>query len=517
MLTDFTKIDADQAMLKKLAETAQKENYSTLQLNAIIGSLMGDGFISRPVTATAGAPMRWNQSWKQHEYNLHKHQLLLEHATREPVKRKNPGYGDYWSILTLKSSQTLRLLFEMTHPNNCKEKTITAKLLTMITHPVALAWWFMDDGSRPTGVNCAQIATNSFTLEENQLLQSWLRERWGLHVSVHKVYHSSTNKEAYILYFPKKSYILLSEMISEYVPESMRYKVELSKANCALCNAEMIKSQHKFCSPACAQAYRQMHRKELTEEQRLQRNEKNRQWKAANRERVRDTARAYYQNMSPERREKLAQQSRAYREKNRDTINQKKREWRAAHKDDPVYKAKKAADDRAFREKLKQDPERLAAYKEKKSEYQKVHDKIPEVHARQMELQRIRRQKVRENPEEHARILERDRQTAAKREAAWSDERRLEELEKDRERARAYRQKVAADPEKAAKAREYAREYARKKAAALTPEEREARNAKDRERRAKKALAEDRVPKSRGPYKLKKNQTQSEATQPELF
>ena len=48
-------------------------------------------------------------------------------------------------------------------------------LLYKINSPIALAYWFMDDG---TYNGC--IATDSFSLEEDKLLQKWLFKKWNI-------------------------------------------------------------------------------------------------------------------------------------------------------------------------------------------------------------------------------------------------------------------------------------------------------------------------------------------------
>src|SRR3546814_6302994 len=80
-------------------------------------------------------------------------------------------------------SSDLVLYYKKIIPNNIKD------YLT----PQAIAIWIMDDGSRQnSGIT---IHTNSFTLEENYLLQAAFLERYNIKTTLHK---KGLN---YIMYF----------------------------------------------------------------------------------------------------------------------------------------------------------------------------------------------------------------------------------------------------------------------------------------------------------------------------
>jgi hypothetical protein len=482
---------------------------SEIQLNAILGSVLGDACLARPASATANSPVRWNHSWKQAEYVFHKHQLLKEFATREPVKRENKGYGDYWAVLTLKSLNIFHLLYDVTHPCGAPEKTVTPTFLSLITHPVALAWWFMDDGSRPTGSNTGNIATNGFSYEEVDLLRVWLKDRWGLIVNVIEVKHSSTGKTGYVLSLPKNAFVKLSEMIAPYVPDCMKYKIEVVMQECALCGKTTPKGHSLCCSPACAQELRKIRHQEYLERTKDSRREKSRQWKAANRERVREMARAAYARMTPEQKEKLAEYSKAYKEKHRDEINARRRAWRAMMQKDPAFRAKKAEEDKAYRERLKQDPERYAAYQQRKLEYARIHNADPEVHQRMMERQRARRAAVNADPEKKAAQLARDRASAKRRRENMTPEELAEYKRKEAEQNKKYREKLKQDPEKLAARKEKDSQKYKEKYAQRTQEERDKINARRRELRRLKAEQEGR-PFGRWPKKDQEQEIQQE-------
>lgn len=426
---------------ERLYLQAQKDGYSVEQLNAVMGSLMGDGYLSRSGKRTCN--MRWNHGWKQHEYNLHKYHILQEHATKEPYKKENAGYGDYWSVLTLKASETLHLLYVLTHPEGTTQKTITQKYLGMIEHPIALAWWFMDDGTRQKNYNSGSILTNGFSEQEVTILANWMHTYWGITASTAKVCHSSTGRKATVLRINKQGYIALSETIASYIPSCMEYKTKIITMECAYCGTQIPKAQHWFCCPECAKAYRKIAKATYYQEHKEHAVEKSRQWKAAHRAQINAKAREAYKNLTPEQKERLTLYQQEYYCKNREKINARKRAWRARMKNDPVYYAKLQAERKRYYEKVMADQERRA-HRNATSRARRaiVFAENPEKERNQ---QRAYRAKINADPERKQKQLERDRAAEKRRKEKMTPEQRAEELRKDRERARIRMARIKAD------------------------------------------------------------------------
>lgn len=375
------------ALIKKASE----ENLTDVQLNAIMGSLLGDASLRQSGKVTKA--ISWNHGAKQHEYNLHKYCLLQEHATKEPWIAPNPGYGDYWSRLNLSSKETYHLLYLMLYPHMAKKKTVTAEYLDCITHPIALAWWYMDDGSVHTRALGGSIATNGFSEEENQLLVDWLKARWGVYAKLQKVTHTSTKKKATCIRLPTEGYIKLMELIEPYVPECLQYKVKLPRVVCPVCGKVFVKQRKRTCSDTCQEIYKKQKRDDAyqnrTEEQKAYDLEKRRAWKKAHRAEINAANREAYKNRTEEQKERQKQHEKTYREKNRDAINARKRAYRARMKDDPEYQAKLKAERAAYYQRKKNDPERYAHT----LELARIRTKRPDVHEKNMEAQRQRRAK----------------------------------------------------------------------------------------------------------------------------
>lgn len=432
---------------QQLETQAMYDHVDTLQLNAIMGSLMGDGaFRGKENVNVVG--IRWNHSWKQHEYVSHKYKLLQEHAGCEPQKKENPGFGNYWASFHLKSTATFRLLRDMMYPDPKGPKRITWEFLYSITHPIALAWWFMDDGSRPTGQNSgASISTNGFVLEDVDRLRIWLKEEWDVDSTVITVKHSSTGKTARILSLTVRGYLRLVDLIKPYVPESMKYKIDLATRPCAVCGELIIQGRHQCCSPQCAEIRRQTMHQMYLDRTRDYRREKSRQYKVAHRDRINALARAAYAALPAEKKAELNRYSTEWKRKNAERLNEKRRQWRLEHRDDPEYKLQRKLECARHYQAVKADPERYAHRRELANAAAREQWKNDPAKA---EKQRKYRARVNADPVRYQRKLERDRLAEQRRLAKLTPEELAAKKARDaaakRERYRKWMEALKADP-----------------------------------------------------------------------
>lgn len=85
--------------------------------------------------------------------------------------------------------------------------------------PLALAVWFMDDGSKLK--QGARLATNSFTLEEIHRLCQILNQKYNIIATANK---GGVNK-GYIIYINVCSMPIFVELVKPYVVKSLSYKL----------------------------------------------------------------------------------------------------------------------------------------------------------------------------------------------------------------------------------------------------------------------------------------------------
>jgi hypothetical protein len=94
-----------------------------------------------------------------------------------------------------------------------------------LLNPIALAHWFMGDGSyQPKG--SLVLCTDSFSLQDVILLMNVLMVRYGLECSlIH--YHNRSNIKLYRIRIPKKSMYTLRNIVLPHIVPSMYYKIHL--------------------------------------------------------------------------------------------------------------------------------------------------------------------------------------------------------------------------------------------------------------------------------------------------
>lgn len=188
---------------------------SNEQEQFILGSLLGDlsiGFTEK----MKNAKLCLVHSIKQEELFMKKVEILGDFMGNYKLysqydNRTNKIYQTWRG--NSKSHKLFNEIYNLLYLN--KIKTVTQEYLDRINHPIALAYWFMDDGSE-----CGTIATNCFSLEEIKLLINWLKTKWNIISTKQK------NKENHILYISQKSRLDFERLIFPYMIPSMYYKLK---------------------------------------------------------------------------------------------------------------------------------------------------------------------------------------------------------------------------------------------------------------------------------------------------
>lgn len=188
---------------------------SNEQEQFILGSLLGD--LSIDLTGQMkNAKLCLVHSIKQEELFMKKVKILGEFMGSYKLysqydNRTNKIYQTWRG--NSKSHKLFNDIYNLLYPN--KIKTITQKYLDKINHPIALAYWFMDDGTES-----GHIATNCFSLQEVELLINWLKTKWNIISTKQK------SKANYVLYISQKSRLDFERLIFPYIVPSMYYKLK---------------------------------------------------------------------------------------------------------------------------------------------------------------------------------------------------------------------------------------------------------------------------------------------------
>lgn len=198
----------------------QEHILTDLQEQFIYGSLLGDLNIGKPDNQHPNCRLYIVHSQKQEELFMKKVEMLGEFmgayklTNLTPDKRTGKVYATYRG--NSKAHPAFNKIRDLLYINDTK--TITQKFLDKIHSPIALAYWFMDDGAY-----IGNLATNSFSEQEVDLLIKWLKNEWNINCT------KEINKQStiqYIIHIKANSRKRFEELIFPYIIPSMNYKLK---------------------------------------------------------------------------------------------------------------------------------------------------------------------------------------------------------------------------------------------------------------------------------------------------
>ena len=190
--------------------------------SVIIGSLLGDGYANK--RSGEGVRICYRQSIKHKEYlfwlytfffNRGYTSNLQPRQYTKTIKSKEGKvyYGYEFNTFTFRS---FSLIHKMFYKNG--KKVIPLNIYEYLT-PLALAVWIMDDGCWvSSGV---RIATNSFKLEEVEILNNVLKSKYNLETTIQNIWLQNQ----YSIYIKKESVNNLRNIVGPYIHSSMLYKL----------------------------------------------------------------------------------------------------------------------------------------------------------------------------------------------------------------------------------------------------------------------------------------------------
>ena len=201
--------------IRYFSQTEQR--LSDIQEQFILGSLLGDMNLSKPRDRYPNSRLALVHCEKQKELFMKKVELLgdfmggYKYCTPKPDSRTGKVYTGYRG--NSKAHPIFTEIYNLLYLDGIK--TITNEYLEKINHPIALAYWFMDDGTYN-----GTIATNSFSYKECCLLQNWLLNKWDISVSIQQ------QKDQYTLHIDKFDRFKFEKLIYPHMVPSMYYKLK---------------------------------------------------------------------------------------------------------------------------------------------------------------------------------------------------------------------------------------------------------------------------------------------------
>ncbi len=173
-----------------------------LQDALIIGGLLGDMHIQKTSASTNRCRLRICHSLRQKKYVDWKHSVLLTpfcKKTKPPyVDNRQPITPAYLFYTSYRDEFLLyhTAWYQRKGLGSRITKIVPANIKQLLVDPIALAVWYLDDGTKRSGYNACRFATQSFSLKENKLLALCLKDNFGLVATIEVWRPTASNKEA---------------------------------------------------------------------------------------------------------------------------------------------------------------------------------------------------------------------------------------------------------------------------------------------------------------------------------
>lgn len=200
---------------------------NTKLFNLLIGTLLGDAYINKNKNGTAF--IRFEQSLDKEVYLKHLYEVCQTFIVAKKIPSITERFDNRYKKLnrslnfTTKSLYEFNFLAELFLDQNGK-KVIPINIKDYLTLE-ALAYWICDDGQQVKRSGLT-LCTDSFSLEEIELLRDALYVNFNLETSIH--FKKGKNEKVYNrIYIKKSSLDLIKLNLAKHIHPSMLYKLNL--------------------------------------------------------------------------------------------------------------------------------------------------------------------------------------------------------------------------------------------------------------------------------------------------
>lgn len=205
--------------LKKLKSSELK--------SAIYGMLLGDAGLSLAGKRSITYRMHYAHSLKQKDYALWKKNILdqIGSVNTKVYEYTHPVKNHSSIRVTTNARKYFNKVSKFFYLDN--KKFLSEKVLKKI-NPLALAIWYMDDGSiqkRGTSRRC-YLHTQNFNYEENVIIKNWFIKTYNICPKV-QAERKKNGKVYYLLVFNSSECDRLLNIVRPYVNQvdCMKYKL----------------------------------------------------------------------------------------------------------------------------------------------------------------------------------------------------------------------------------------------------------------------------------------------------
>lgn len=191
----------------------------------VIGSILGDGSLSKIKSKTQTSYLMISQHFSKRPYLEWLRKEIGNRFETGDIKPKL-GYkkGQEQFYFNTRSSKRLGEFRKFFYPSG--KKIIPRNIKFLLSHPISLAVWYMDDGcldQRYKYHRNSTFATYSFSFNDCYLLKQVIKDNFGLSVSVNK--NTMRGKLYPRLYVLSESMNKFIKLIKPYIHPVYKYKL----------------------------------------------------------------------------------------------------------------------------------------------------------------------------------------------------------------------------------------------------------------------------------------------------
>jgi recombination protein RecA len=204
------------------AKARRPKKLNKTQGSILVGLLLGDGHLEA-VTRDRTCRLKVEHSLKQKGYVDWLYGELSDFIRNEPYTKMKSVHKKQFSCygFTTCSSELFQFYAEQFY---VERKKIIPKLFAKLIDPLALAIWFMDDGSFKSNHHRTYIIHSvGYTKKDLIIVQKVLKEKFGIKIALHKQY------ERWRIYFLSETADKFRTLIEPYMIPSMKYKLGLTQ------------------------------------------------------------------------------------------------------------------------------------------------------------------------------------------------------------------------------------------------------------------------------------------------
>ena len=192
--------------------------FTDIEFQVLLGSLLGDGCISKKYYKNGGCTLKISHCIAQKEYLEYKHSLLKDivypiKCYTEKDSRLKSGENTEYMFYTKSILELVQFRNNWYIPDKHIYKPDVYKLSSL-----GLAIWYMDDGFKNNPYGGCTLCTNSFNIEDLNILIDVLQTNFDLHATI----IPSNN----CLYIHSNEFSKFVNIIKPYIIPCMEYKIQ---------------------------------------------------------------------------------------------------------------------------------------------------------------------------------------------------------------------------------------------------------------------------------------------------